>query len=143
MKKKISKIKKIVLLIVCISIGSSVFSQKNDSLFIEWDKMHQTKKQELKDFNETKFGMFIHWGVYSLPAGIWKGEKIKGLGEWIMYHAQIPREEYRKMCSQFNPVKFNAEEWVLAAKNAGMKYIVAMPKHHDGFAMYDSKVIIT
>ena len=84
--------------------------------------------------------MFIHWGVYSLPAGIWKGEKIKGLGEWVMYHAQIPREEYKEMCSRFNPVKFDAEKWVKAAKMAGMKYIVAMPKHHDGFAMYDSKV---
>ena len=115
-------------------------AQKKDAITQEWNKMHQSKGSALKEFNEAKFGMFIHWGVYSQPAGIWKGEKIKGLGEWIMYHAQIPREEYKNMCRSFNPVKFNAEEWVKAAKMAGMKYIVAMPKHHDGFAMYDSKV---
>jgi len=106
----------------------------------KWEKMHQSKKQQLEEFNETKFGMFIHWGLYSKPAGIWKGEKIEGLGEWIMYHAQIPRDEYRGIAKDFNPEKFNAEEWVKLAKQAGMKYIVAMPKHHDGFAMYDSKV---
>lgn len=118
------------------------FSQTsgNDNLTKDWKEMHRSKARSLKEFNDAKFGMFIHWGVYSLPAGIWKGEKIKGLGEWVMYHAQIPREEYKEMCNRFNPVQFNAEEWVKAAKMAGMKYIVAMPKHHDGFAMYDSKV---
>ncbi|OFX34311.1 MAG: hypothetical protein A2W92_19175, partial [Bacteroidetes bacterium GWA2_42_15] len=118
------------------------FSQKsgNNNLTEDWRKMHQSKTRALKEFNDAKFGMFIHWGLYSLPAGIWKGEKIEGLGEWIMYDAQIPREEYKEMCNQFNPVQFNAEEWVKAAKMAGMKYIVAIPKHHDGFALYDSKV---
>ncbi len=106
----------------------------------EWKQMHQNKKQRLKEFNDAKFGMFIHWGLYSKPAGIWKGKKIEGLGEWIMYKAQIPRAEYRAIAKDFNPEKFNAEEWVGYAKQAGMKYIVAMPKHHDGFAMYDSKV---
>lgn len=106
----------------------------------QWQRMHDSKEQSLKEFNDAKFGMFIHWGLYSEPAGIWKGEKIEGLGEWIMYHAQIPRDEYRELARTFNPVKFNAEEWVSMAKQAGMRYIVAMPKHHDGFAMYDSEV---
>lgn len=106
----------------------------------QWQSMHASKKGQLEQFNETKFGIFIHWGVYSVPAGIWKGEKIGGLGEWVFYHAQIPREEYKSLPSQFNPVNFDAKEWVQIAKDAGMKYIVAMPKHHDGFAMYDSKV---
>jgi len=106
----------------------------------EWQKMHASKEASLENFNRAKFGMFIHWGAYSVPAGIWQDEKIKGLGEWIFYHAQIPRETYKEMCGQFNPEKFDADAWVRLAKAAGMRYIVAMPKHHDGFAMYDSKV---
>lgn len=138
--RTISEIKRIILIVFFLAITGSTFSQNKDTLSKEWDKMFRSKKRSLEKFNDAKFGMFIHWGAYSMPAGIWKGEKIKGLGEWVMYNAQIPREEYKKMCRGFNPVKFNAEEWVLAAKNAGMRYIVAMPKHHDGFAMYDSKV---
>ncbi len=117
-----------------------ISAQVDDNLTREWNKMHESKTKALEKFNEAKFGMFIHWGAYALPAGIWNDKKIPGLGEWVMFHAQIPRDEYKKMCSRFNPVKFNAEEWVKAAKMAGMKYITAMPKHHDGFAMYDSKV---
>jgi alpha-L-fucosidase len=84
--------------------------------------------------------MFIHWGVYSTLGGIYKNQKIPSLGEWIMYHAKIPRLEYREIAKTFNPVDFNAEAWVLLAKEAGMKYMVAMTKHHDGFSMYKSDV---
>jgi len=105
-----------------------------------WRKMHASKQAALERFNEAKFGMFVHWGAYARPAGIWKGQKIGGLGEWIFYHTQIPRAEYKQMCAQFDPVRFDADAWVQLAKAAGMRYIVAMPKHHDGFAMYDSKV---
>ena len=84
--------------------------------------------------------MFIHWGLYSVPAGEWKGKLVPGLGEWIMNRAKIPVTEYEQLTNQFNPVKFNAEEIVRLAKNAGMKYIVITSKHHDGFAMYQSKV---
>ena len=134
--------KKFIFLLLALSFVFQIFSQskESDDLYHEWEKMHTSKKEALKRFNDAKFGMFITWGVYSLPAGVWKGEKIKGLGEWIMFNAKIPRDEYKQMCHYFNPVKFNAEEWVKTAKMAGMKYIVAMPKHHDGFAMYDSKV---
>lgn len=86
-----------------------------------------------------KFGMFIHWGLYAIPAGIWKGQEIEGIGEWIMRRAHIPVAEYEKLAQQFNPVKFDAKAWVKVAKDAGMKYIVITAKHHDGFAMYDSK----
>ena len=119
-KSIISAIKQIMPVLFFLAITGNAFSQNKDIQGKEWDKMHQSKKRALQDFNEAKFGMFIHWGAYSMPAGIWKGEKIKGLGEWIMYHAQIPGEEYKEMCSRFNPVKFNAEEWVKAAKMAGM-----------------------
>src|SRR5215213_4378217 len=98
------------------------------------------KERRLKWFREARFGMMIHWGLYSVPAGEWKGKPIAGLGEWIMNRAKIPVAEYEQLANQFNPVKFNAEEIVRRAKNAGMKYIVITSKHHDGFAMYRSGV---
>jgi alpha-L-fucosidase len=98
------------------------------------------RDRRLKWWREARFGMFIHWGIYAVPAGEWKGKPIPGIGEWIMNRARIPVKEYEQLALQFNPVKFNAEEWIQVAKNAGMKYIVITSKHHDGFAMYDSKV---
>jgi alpha-L-fucosidase len=80
--------------------------------------------------DQAKFGMFIHWGLYSLL----------GRGEWVMNKEKISVADYRKLAAQFNPVKFNADDWVAIAKNAGMKYIVITSKHHDGFAMYGSRV---
>jgi len=94
----------------------------------------------MKWFREAKFGLFIHWGLYAVPAGEWKGKPIAGIGEWIMNRAKIPAKEYEQLATQFNPVKFDAEAWVQMAIDAGMKYIVITSKHHDGFAMYGSKV---
>ena len=94
---------------------------------------------KMKWFREAKFGLFIHWGLYCIPAGEWKGEPIAGIGEWIMNRAKIPVKEYELLAQQFNPVKFNAEDIVKLAEDAGMKYIVITSKHHDGFAMYHSK----
>jgi alpha-L-fucosidase len=91
-------------------------------------------------WREARFGMFIHWGLYAVPAGEYKGQRSKEIGEWIMSWANIPRAEYEHFADQFNPVKFDAAQWVATAKNAGMKYIVITSKHHDGFAIYDSKV---
>ncbi len=92
-------------------------------------------------FNEGKFGMFIHWGPYSVLGGEWKGNRIEqgDIAEWIMQRFQIPVEEYRKIAAAFNPTGFDAREWVSLAKKTGMKYIIITSKHHDGFAMYDSK----
>ena len=81
-------------------------------------------------FLASRFGMFIHWGLYAIPAR----------GEWVMNKEKIPVAQYEKLAAQFNPVKFNAEEWVQVAKDAGMKYMVITAKHHDGFSMYDSDV---
>jgi alpha-L-fucosidase len=91
-------------------------------------------------FREAKFGLFIHWGLYAIPAGEWKGQPIAGIGEWIMNHAKIPAVEYAELAKQFNPVKFDADAWVQMAQDAGMKYLVITSKHHDGFAMYHSLV---
>jgi alpha-L-fucosidase len=91
-------------------------------------------------FRQAKFGLFIHWGLYAVPAGIWQGRPIPSLGEWIMHNAPIPLPQYEELAKQFNPVKFDAEAWVQLAADAGMKYIVITSKHHDGFAMYHSLV---
>ncbi len=99
----------------------------------------EQRNARMKWWREARFGMFIHWGIYSVPDGVWKGEEVPGIGEWIMHTAKIPVDQYAKFAEQFNPVKFNAEEWVQIAKEAGMKYIVITSKHHDGFAMFCSK----
>jgi alpha-L-fucosidase len=88
-------------------------------------------------WREARFGLFIHWGLYAVPAGEWNGTITHG--EWIRTTGQIPLTQYDGFVGQFNPVKFNAEEWVLLAKQAGMKYIVITSKHHDGFCLFDSK----
>jgi len=90
-------------------------------------------------WREARFGMFIHWGVYSVPAGFYHGQPVDGIGEWIMNKGKIPMAEYQGFAKEFNPVKFNADEWVKIAKDAGQKYIVITSKHHDGFAMFDTK----
>ena len=92
-----------------------------------------------KWFKEAKFGMMIHWGLYSLVAGEWKGKRMDYIGEWIMSKYEIPINEYEKLAKCFNPIFFDAEEWVLLAKQAGMNYIVMTAKHHDGFALYHSE----
>ena len=90
-------------------------------------------------WHEAKFGLFIHWGVYAVPAGYYKGKAYASAGEWIMRRAKIPMSEYQAFAKEFNPVKYDADAWVLLAKEAGMKYIVITSKHHDGFTLYGSK----
>src|SRR5271155_529306 len=90
-------------------------------------------------WREARFGMFIHWGLYSIPAGTWDDKQIPVIGEWIMNNASIPVADYKALAPQFNPTGFSAHDIVALAKSAGMKYIVITAKHHDGFAMFDSK----
>lgn len=92
----------------------------------------------LKWWQEARFGMFIHWGLYAIPAGEWRGEKVPGIGEWIMHNGKIPIAEYERLADSFNPVQFDAEVWADIAEKAGMKYLVITAKHHDGFCMFDS-----
>ena len=87
-------------------------------------------------FRDARFGLFIHWGVYAVPAGEWGGKT--NYGEWFLEETKMPVSQYEKFASQFNPVKFDAKEWVRLAKEAGMKYIVITSKHHDGFGIYPS-----
>ena len=91
-------------------------------------------------FRQAGYGMMIHWGLYCLPAGEWKGRRMEDIGEWAQQYFRIPNAEYHQLAKCFNPILFNAEEWVKTAKDAGMQYMVFTSKHHEGFAMYHSKV---
>jgi len=120
---------------LCLAVGIAAGSRP-----VHTQAEDAARRERLAWFHEAKYGLFIHWGLYAIPAGEWKGKRIPGIGEWIMNRARIPAREYEQLAKQFNPVKFNAEEWVRLARDAGMKYIVITSKHHDGFALYDSKV---
>jgi alpha-L-fucosidase len=128
----------ITALFLCSCEKSSTPEQK------EWvDPLEETVEQRdarMQWWREARFGLFIHWGVYAVPAGTYHGEQIGGIGEWIMRNAKIPVAEYKAYAKDFNPVNYDPKAWVKMAKDAGMKYIVITSKHHDGFALFDSRV---
>ena len=133
----------IVLLVLIIgSVTASSARRHREAIPARAKSIETTaeRDQRMKWWREARFGMFIHWGLYAVPAGEYNGKRSERIGEWIMEWANIPRAEYEKFAQQFNPVKFDAREWVRIAKDAGMKYIVITSKHHDGFAMYGSQV---
>jgi alpha-L-fucosidase len=106
------------------------------------DFMKETKEERdarMKWWREARFGMFIHWGLYAVPAGEWNGTKYGGGVEWIMNYAKVPAAGYEPLLKKFNPVKYDPKEWVRIAKGAGMKYIVITSKHHEGFCLWPSK----
>lgn len=96
------------------------------------------RDQRMQWFREARFGMFIHWGLYAIPAGQWNGKPYEGIAEWIQSMARIPVKEYEMLKDQFNPAKYDPDQWVRMAKDAGMKYVVITSKHHDGFGLWDS-----
>jgi len=124
--------KKLLMIFATVLLFAQTMAQSSNSSAVS--KQNDARMQWWKD---AKFGMFIHWGIYSVPSGKW-GETTT-YGEWIMHSAKIPRAEYAALAKRFNPTQFNAEEWVKLAKDAGQKYIVITSKHHDGFAMFGSK----
>lgn len=124
-----------VLALICPLLWAEV-APPVSSVVTETPEQHA---QRMGWWREARFGMFIHWGIYSVPAGTWRGKEIPGIGEWIMQKAKIPVADYAALAADFNPVKFDAEAWVRTAKAAGMKYIIITSKHHDGFAMFNSE----
>jgi len=96
--------------------------------------------ENLKWFTDAKYGLFVHWGLYSLLGGVWNGQRAPHTSEWIMKNLRVPLAEYRKLKDEFCPTEFDACDYVKKAKKWGMRYVTVTAKHHDGFAMYDSKV---
>ena len=145
---RIKKQLKTGLLAIIFLIGATnLFAQVNaDGTIDTGDKFAGAKllseespeiiEKRLEWWSDARFGMFIHWGVYAHDGCFWNGKD--GRSEHMMRNLEIPIAEYQKIAAQFNPVKFNADEWAKIAKNAGMKYMVITSKHHDGFAMFDS-----
>jgi len=122
--------KNLITFVLFLVIFHSTFAQKDTNRRAEW-------------FTDARFGMFIHWGVYSGAEGYWKGEKLRNnndYAEWLLYRNRIDREEYVTLLDRFDWDEIDPEEWVLLAKNSGMKYITITAKHHDGFGLWDSKV---
>ena len=131
---------KIIILTLLLGICYALNAQNQENLKLSSSSEKELPgKERLAWWHEAKFGMFIHWGLYSQLAGEWKGGYYQGIGEWIMYKARIPIAEYEGVARQFNPVKFDAEAWAQLAQDAGMKYLIITSKHHDGFAMFGSK----
>lgn len=124
----------VILLAVLVLFFSTGCTQKPA-------EANQSSDEERMDWwRDASFGMFIHWGLYAIPGGVYNGDTVRGNAEWIMDKLDIPIEEYELFAAQFNPVQFNAEEWVSIAKNAGMKYMVITSKHHEGFCLWDSEI---
>ena len=118
----ILKFRNLIFVLVFLFLHDSVFYAQSYKPTIE-----NLKAREW--FENAKFGMFIHWGVYS----------VLGDGEWVMNNQNISISEYEKLPSFFNPIDFDAKQWVSLAKSAGMNYITITSRHHDGFSMFDSK----
>jgi len=138
-----------ILCITCAGIGIAARAQVSGEHY-NISQQHRVKAVQDTEtpaqrdarmawWRTARFGMFIHWGLYSIPAGTWDGKHVPGIGEWIMNTGSIPVADYKALASKFDPTGFNAHDIVALAKAAGMKYIVITSKHHDGFAMFDSK----
>lgn len=137
-----------LLVLLAVLSASSIWAQsKTTSQGMDemWGDKKVTsdalKSGKAKLFDEGNFGMFIHWGLFSNLGGKWNGKTYYGISEWIKHHimANIPVDEYVEIAKEFNPENFNARKIAQLAKDAGMKYIIITSKHHEGFAMFDSK----
>jgi len=128
--------KQITLLLALLFWGFLSFSQTNKNYLQE---SQEEFDQRMKWFTDAKFGMFIHFGLYSQLGGVWKGDTISGYAEWIQARADIPAQEYAMLTHTFNPQDFDADAIASLAKEAGMKYIVITTKHHEGFCLWDSE----
>ena len=134
-------IKKILVPVLGVAVlcGSLSAKEKPKGFWGEGEGQTIESGKDTQWYSDAKFAMFIHWGLYSGPGGIWEGEHYYGISEWLMNRAKISVADYEKLATNFNPTEYDANEIAKLAADAGMKYIVITAKHHDGFAMYDSK----
>src|SRR5699024_5012210 len=117
------------IILILSLFGCSGASNKSDpSSSVSPSNTQTSKSQRMQWWRDATFGMFIHWGIYAVPAHV----------DWYMTTGHVPRKQYEKYADQFNPHHFNADYWVRTAKNAGMKYIIITSKHHDGFSMFNT-----
>ena len=130
----------VIAVLVCLFFAGGLLAAEEKPAWPYEDESKQQRDERMAWWRDARFGMFIHWGVYAVPAGTYDGKQIPGIGEWIMNHGKIPVDKYKAYAKDFNPVKYDPDTWVKLAKDAGMKYIVITSKHHDGFALFDSKV---
>ncbi len=120
--------------------GISAHAQAQKTAVKELKPLAETQAQHdarMNWFREARFGLFVHWGVYAVPAGEYNGNT--NYGEWFLQETKMPVSQYEKYAVGFNPTQFDAKAWVKLAKDAGMKYIVITSKHHDGFDMFRSQ----
>lgn len=125
------------LAIAAAATAAYYVSDSSDKKEIKEEQVQQTDRAAW--WREARFGMFIHWGLYSVAAGEWNGKPVDGIGEWIQNFAKIPNTEYEKLVDGFTLANYNPESWVKMAKDAGVGYIVFTAKHHDGFCLYPSE----
>lgn len=132
-----SPLPRIRVLAATVAIAAGLFAPLTRAA--EDTESPAAKEKRLEWFRHDKYGLFIHWGLYAIPAGYWKGQRSPGIGEWIQHRLQIPVKEYEQLAKWFNPILFDADAWAQLAQDAGMKYVVITSKHHDGFALFQSK----
>ena len=127
------------LLLLALLLSSACTLNAQEASHSKTTESKVDREARMAWWKEARFGMFVHWGIYSTTGGLYKGQKLPNSAEWMMCRGKIPIAEYQEYAAKFNPVKFDADEFVGRAKRAGMKYIVITAKHHDGFAMFGSK----
>lgn len=118
--------------------GRALVEQIEGASVIMVEQAREQDDSRMDWWRDARFGMFIHWGLYAIPAGTWQGTPVGGVGEWIMESARIPVGDYEPLRDRFDPVRFDAAQWARLARRAGMKYLVITTKHHDGFCLFDS-----
>ena len=124
--------------LVVLSLCTAPVASKEEKNYLTEDS--SARRARMQWWREARFGMFIHWGPYAVPAGVHREHQFGKTGEWIQNNAKISVADYEKYARQFNPVDFDAHKWVRLASDAGMKYLVITSKHHDGFCLWDSKL---
>lgn len=134
-------IKYISAILFCslFSFGT-VAGQNTQKIPLKYGAQYVGKRTDgaMQKFRENRFGQFIHWGLYAIPGGEWKGKMYSGAAEWLKASAKVPQSEWRELMKEFNPTDFNAEQWAKDAKKLGVKYMTITTKHHDGFCIWPS-----